>query len=311
MREKFDLGINKDTIFANLEKNIKYINNISYDSDDRTTYVALYKKEEYVPVIKYKIFDEYSDVISGFSTRLGGVSKEHLSSMNLSFSRGDDKENVIENHKRFADAVGYDYKKLVFSDQVHTTNIHVVTKDDAGKGIVIESDIKNTDGLVTNCYNIPLITFYADCVPIYFYDPVKKVVGLAHSGWKGTASNIAKSMVDKMKESFSCNEEDIICAIGPSICQKCYEVDNVVTDIIKANFSKDEYDEVIIDKHNGKYQLDLHKLCRINLLNCGIKAEHIAMPDICTCCNDKILFSHRASNGKRGNLAAVIMLYND
>lgn len=305
----FDLGFSKETIMMNIERTLKYINNIDFDSDDRTTRLE-YKKYDktYIPYLKYKIFDKYDDVISGFSTRMGGVSKEHLSSMNLSFSRGDDRDNVIENHKRLAEAIGYDYTKLVFSDQVHDTVIRVVNKEDAGKGITKETDIKEIDGLVTNVPNIPLITFYADCVPLYFYDPINKVVGLAHSGWKGTVNNIAKAMIDKMVEEYGSNPSDIVTAIGPSICVDCYEVDDVVVDIIKKNFTKDIIDENVIVKGNGKYQLNLHGLCRRNFLNAGIKEENIAMPDLCTCCNSEFLFSHRASKGMRGNLAAVIML---
>ena len=170
------------------------------------------------------------------------------------------------------------------------------------------SDIKEVDGLVTNLPNIPLMTFYADCVPIYYYDKVNNVIGLVHSGWKGTVSNIAGRMVQTMQEVYNSNPADIICAIGPSICKSCYEVDDVVIDKAKESFNEEEYKQIVEEKQDGKYQLDLHLACKINLMNAGILAENIAMPDLCTCCNNNILYSHRASNGKRGNLAAVIML---
>lgn len=261
-----------------------------------------------VPVIKYKAFEQFEDVIHGFSTRLGGVSKEHLYSLNLSFSRGDNRENVITNNLRFAKALGYNYENRVFSDQVHDINIYCVDEKDIGKGITKENDIKNIDGLVTNVKNIPLITFYADCVPLYFYDFENKVVGLAHSGWKGTVKNIALGMIKTMCQVYGSKVDNIICAIGPSICMDCYEVSADVAEQFINAYNPEEINNLLLDKGNGKYQLDLHMACRYNLMNAGILDNNISMPDICTCCNPEVLYSHRASNGLRGNLAAVIML---
>lgn len=279
---------------------------IKYIDGNKTTYISSY--ENGVSVIKYSIYDDYPELIAGFSTRLGGVSEGHLASMNLSFTRGDDEENVYENHRRFAEANGYDWQRLVFSDQVHNTDIYVVTDKDAGKGITRKSDIKNIDGLVTNVPGVPLITFYADCVPLYFYDPIKRVVALAHSGWKGTVGKIGMRMVEKMNDVYGSEPGDIKCAIGPSICRRCYEVSEDVVEQFEAAYNNELFVKMIDKKENGKYQLDLHLACMYNFMEAGIPAENIAMPDICTCCNSDILFSHRASKGMRGNLAAVIML---
>lgn len=315
-RKKFDIGFRESTPFDRIERKIKYISGYAYETENRNTTLEFNVVSTndtgkiVVPVIKYKIFKDYDELLHGFSTRLGGVSKEHLSSMNLSFSRGDDKSNVMENHKRFGTAMGYDYEKLVFSDQVHGTDVHVVTSQDMGKGIVRDSDITNIDGLITNERGIPLITLYADCVPLYFYDPVNSVIALGHSGWKGTVSNIGGVIIRKMSNIYGSKPENIICAIGPSICMDCYEVSQDVADCFKANYSEEQYNSFIYSKENGKFQLDLHKACKYNFLNVGIDEAHIAMPDICTCCNSEMLYSHRASKGMRGNLAAVIMLYN-
>ncbi|MDE6026332.1 MAG: peptidoglycan editing factor PgeF [Lachnospiraceae bacterium] len=263
-----------------------------------------------VPIIKYNIFSEYQDLVHGFSTRMGGTSHAHLGSMNLSFSRGDEHENVIVNHKRFAMAVGYDWERLVFSDQVHKAEIYKVTHEDIGKGITKESDIKEIDALMTNERGIPLMTFYADCVPVFFYDPVKKVVALAHSGWKGTVLKISEKVIKAMGDTYGSSASDILCAISPSICQSCYEVsDDVIKQFLDA-FGESAKD-FFYEKGNGKYQLNLHEACKYTMILAGITEEHIAMPDLCTCCNPNVLFSHRASNGKRGNLGAVIMLAED
>lgn len=281
------------------------------EEDKKTTYIDMIGVEEIrekVPVIRYKSFAQYPDVIHGFSTRLGGVSKEHLYSMNLSFSRGDERDNVVTNHKLFGKAVGYNPEKLVFSDQVHDTKIYIVDENDIGKGFSRESDIKEIDGLVTNVRDIPLITFYADCVPLFFYDKVRKVVGLAHSGWKGTVNNIAYQMIQVMNKKYGSKPEDIVVAIGPSICMDCYEVSYDVAEQFEKKYKNTEIDHILLSKGEGKYQLDLHQACKYNLINAGVLAENISMPDACTCCNPDVLYSHRASKGMRGNLAAVIML---
>lgn len=251
---------------------------------------------------------EKEGICHGFSTRIGGVSTGFFSSMNLSFHRQDDPDLVRENHRRFAQAVGYDADRLVFSDQVHGTDLHVVTKDDAGKGIVRDSDIRKIDGLLTNEPEIPLITLYADCVPLYYYDPVQRVVALAHSGWRGTVSRIGACMTTKMKDVYGCRPENILCVIGPSICQDCYEVSEDVAEQFKQGFPEKYHSELLRDDHNGKYHLKLQAANKRILLDAGIRPEHMNVADLCTCCNPELLFSHRASGGRRGNLAAVIML---
>lgn len=304
-RKIVPLHMIKEGVIANYEKKLKYI------GDKRSSHIE-YKdsKDEkgayLLPLIKYDIFDKYEEIYHGFTTRLGGVSNDFLSSMNLSFSRGDKEENVRINHKRVADMLGYKTDSLVFSNQVHETTIYTATKEDCGKGITIESDIREVDGLITNVPGVTLITFFADCVPNYFYDPVNKVVALAHSGWKGTVKGIGSIMVERMKSEFGSNPEDIICAIGPSICKDCYEVSADVAKAFENFYSTEQYMDMIFDKGNDKYMLDLHKACRYNLLNAGIKSDNIAMPDFCTCCNPDFLYSHRASKGLRGNLAAII-----
>ncbi len=279
---------------------------ITYIHDNKTCNINEKEGVTFITFPKLSSFED--DMIHGFSTRLGGVSKEHLGTMNLSFTRGDERANVLENHKRFANALGYDENNLVFSNQVHMTNFYKVTSKDAGKGITKESDILEIDGLVTNEPGIPLITFYADCVPLFFYDPKKKVIAMAHSGWKGTVERIGTKMVSYMEEEYGCQAQDIICAIAPSICQKCYEVSEDVALRFLEVFGDGYGEKLLYKKENEKYQLNLHKACEITLLEAGILAEHMDITDICTCCNPEFLFSHRASNGMRGNLAGVMML---
>lgn len=251
---------------------------------------------------------EQTGVLHGFSTRIGGVSQGDLASMNLDFHRGDDIQAVMENHRRFAKAVGYDENHLVASDQVHSNRIYKVTEKDWGKGITRESDISSIDGLMTNVPETPLMIFSADCVPLFFSDPVHKVVGLAHSGWRGTTAGIGACMIHKMEQEYGSRPGDIRCAIGPSICQNCYEVGGEVAEAFRDAFPQEACRDIIKPGRGEKYQLDLWAANRYILLTAGIKEEHLEITDLCTCCNPALLFSHRASKGKRGNLGAVIML---
>ena len=244
-----------------------------------------------------------------FSTRIGGVSEGDLGSMNLSYTRGDKKENVDENFKRIAGILGCEMKDFVLSHQTHTTNVRVVTEDDRGKGITKERDYEDVDGMITNVPGIVLSTFYADCVPLYFLDPVKKAIGLSHSGWRGTVNKMGKVTVEKMTAQYGCNPKDIIAVIGPSICVDCYEVSMDVAQEFKTAFANaDNLDKIVIPKSDEKAMLDLWQANLAVLLEAGISKENISLPDICTACNKEILFSHRASNGKRGNLGAFLVL---
>ena len=258
--------------------------------------------------LTYPGLEAEKEFLHGFSTRLGGVSKEHLYSMNLSFARGDREENVRENFQRIAHAVGFQAEKMVFTHQTHTTNVRKVTEEDWGKGFSRERDYSDVDGLITNVPQTVLTTFYADCVPIYLVDPVKKAIGLCHSGWRGTVGRISQVTIARMQEEYGSDPKDILAAVGPSICQDCYEVSGDVTEQFQDSFREKYWKELFYQKENGKYQLNLWKANEIILEEAGITKEHISVTDICTCCNPQLLYSHRASKGQRGNLAAFLMI---
>lgn len=242
----------------------------------------------------------------GFSTRMGGVSEGCYASMNLSFTKGDDPEKVRENYRRMADMLGMDMERMTLSFQTHTTNVRLVTEEDAGKGIVKERDYTDVDGLITNIPGTTLVTFYADCVPLYFVDPVHHAIGLSHSGWRGTVHRMGRVTLKAMKEAFGTKTEDVICAIGPSICQSCFEVGGEVIEEFQKEFDPSYWKELFYVKENGKYQLDLWKANEIVLLEAGIQKEKLQITDICTRCNPEYLFSHRIMGNERGNLAAFL-----
>ncbi len=244
-----------------------------------------------------------------FSTRLGGASEGIYSTMNLSYTRGDEKEAVDENFRRIAEVLGCSVGDIVCSDQTHTVNLRVVGKQDGGKGILAPRDYTDIDGLLTDEPGVMLATFYADCVPLYFVDTRKKAVALAHSGWRGTVGRMGMCVVDKMRETYGTDPSDIVAAVGPSICQACYEVSEDVADAFAAEFYKSgQTDEILESKGGGKYRLDLWRANEIVLQEAGIPAGQIQVTDLCTCHNSEYLFSHRASQGKRGNLGAFLGL---
>ena len=258
--------------------------------------------------LSYPLLEQTGIVNHGFSTRIGGVSEGIFSSMNLSFSRGDDEASVRENFKRMAEAIGVEPNSLIFAAQTHTTNVRKVTAGDKGKGILYPLDYQDVDGLITNEHGICLTTFYADCVPLFFIDPVHKAIGLSHSGWRGTVGKMGQETLRRMKEEYGTDAKDVIAAVGPSICQDCYEVSEDVIDKFKEAFDEKYWSELFYKKENNKFQLNLWKANEIILLEAGVHRENIAVTNVCTNCNSDVLFSHRATKGQRGSLAAFMAL---
>ena len=264
------------------------------------------KENKGVTYLTYPALEELSGFVHAFSTRLGGVSEGIYSSMNLSFTRGDDENSVMENYRRLAEAVGFSVENIVTSDQTHTANVRVITEADRGNGITKPRPYTDVDGMITNVPGLVLATFYADCVPLYFIDPVRKAIGLSHSGWRGTAAHIGAVTVRRMQEEYGSLPEDIYGAIGPSICQECYEVSEDVILEFQKTFPEQSWRDLFYRKENSKYQLNLWEANRQIMLEAGLIEEHISLPGLCTCCNPEFLFSHRASRGKRGNLGAFL-----
>lgn len=312
-----------------MEKKIIKQLNMNYLQGRRTTCLEEQKIEfqgnNYnVPVIKFMPFKELEWLEHGFSTREGGISEGIYRSMNLSFSQGDDSEKVMINHGIMGAYFGKTYDSMVYSHQTHTTNVLKVEEEHAGMGFVKERSFKETDGFVTDRPGILLITAYADCVPLFLVDTRLHVIGLSHSGWRGTVNNMAKVTVDKLKEEYGSKPEDIIAFIGPSICRDCYEVGedvaehfyNAYSDTGLVSYDEAPYEYILSAKPyteekaatEKKYYLNLHAANRINLENAGLLPRNIYTTDICTCCNPDILFSHRASKGKRGGLCGYLMI---
>lgn len=263
-----------------------------------------------VGVVQFESFNRIGIVNHGFSTKHGGVSNGCYATMNLSFARGDDEQLVKENFTRFARAIGVTYESLVLSDQIHETEVVAVTKEDVGRGLRTSKKEKyrGVDGLMTNEPEVTLTTFYADCVPLFFVDPVKKVVALSHAGWRGTVKGIAKKTIEAMKNEYGSKPEDIFVGIGPSIQDCCYEVSEDVINEFENQHNRAIIDKIATRKANSKYMLNLQEANKLLLLEVGVNKGNITISDLCTQCHSDDFFSHRVMGTERGSLAAMIAL---
>ncbi len=230
----------------------------------------------------------------GFTTRLGGRGNKPFDTLNLAFHVGDSLQTVIENRKIVCRALGTTIDSIVAAKQVHSNNIVVVESRDAGCGaLTYDTAIPDVDGLVTNRPGLLLATFYADCVPIYILDPVKKVIASVHAGWKGTVARIGACAVKTMTETFGSAPANCLVGIGPSIGPCCYEVDEPVIGVVKREF--DWWLDVLKPSEKGRARLDLWAANRRIMVEAGIKDGNVEMAHSCTSCNQQILFSFRGS----------------
>lgn len=246
-----------------------------------------------------KEFDETGLCVNCFTTRRGGVSKGCFESMNLRLSSGDSRDNVLENYRIIAQTLGVDEHSFVLSKQVHKTDVRIVGKEDCGNGLFRENRFDSADALVTAEKGVALVTFYADCVPVYFLDKARGVIALAHSGWRGTRAEIAAKTLRQMRQSFGTAAEDVLCAIGSSIGRCCFEVGDEVAA---------EFDEKYVDRSGKKPHIDLQKCISDSLCRAGVERGNITVSGICTRCSCDEFYSHRAMGNARGTMAAILML---
>lgn len=243
----------------------------------------------------------------GFSTRLGGVSKNEYESLNLGMNRGDDEDKVKENWRRFMEAAEIPDVPFVCGKQVHGNNVHIAVSGDArpayGPGELIEAD-----GYVTAEKNLPLAIFTADCVPVLMEDASAGVIGAIHCGWRSTVADIESVAVKKMCE-LGASAENIRIAIGPAIERCCFEVGSEVIEAVLGLLGDfDGVGQFYNLKDNGKYMLDLKGVVRCRFIQLGIEPVNIDMVGGCTLCDPRLYYSHRRAGMKRGSLASMICM---
>ncbi|WP_299142005.1 peptidoglycan editing factor PgeF [uncultured Dialister sp.] len=261
--------------------------------------------------IPYLSFTIYKDlpVKAAVSTRKGGVSVSPYDSLNMGLHTGDSLENVLENRKRYCHALGIDEGSLINCCQVHGTHIEEVDERDRGRGAFsLDSAIPATDGLMTSSAAVPLTMNYADCTPLFFYDPVKKVIALSHGGWRGTAGDIAGKTVSLMAEKFHSRREDILGAIGPAIGLPDFEVGEEVILAMKPLFSEEEWLSLYRKKENGKYLFGLAEANHCLMRKAGLLENHIEDCHISTWKDNDLFYSYRKEKGRTGRHMAVLMM---
>lgn len=246
-----------------------------------------------------------------FSTRIGGVSTGCCESLNFSYKNDKSKKNVDENFCIISEILGYGHNLNNFacSQQCHHTNVKRILENDKGSGTEKPLSYNDVDALITNVPDIILVTFHADCVPIYILDPIHAAIGLCHSGWRGTLNNIVGKTIISMNREFGSNAKDCLCAIGPSICVDCYEVGKEIYEQFNEIYCVHHYDSSIfkIDE-NGSYHFNLWEANRWLLTYAGVPEKNISVTNLCTCCNPDIFFSHRAMGTQRGLNGAFFSL---
>ena len=232
------------------------------------------------------------------STRLGGVSSAPFDGLNLALHVGDSPEDVLTNRKKFIQALGYGLEDIVTPNQIHGDKILCVDEKNRGRGSKNYSDsIPETDALITNTPDLPLMLCFADCVPVLFADVENVAVGIAHAGWKGTQKKIAAKTFQAMAETFGTKAENCFAAIAPSIGKCCYEIGNEV---------REQFDKEFVEERDGKIFLDLQAANKDQLLEVGLPEENIDVAGECTCCKSSWYYSYRAAQGQTGRIAAVI-----
>lgn len=236
-----------------------------------------------------------------FTTRLGGVSKGSLASLNIGQHRGDDPRNVAENYAILGSALGFDSSDLVLTRQIHTDIVRVVSHADCCG--LDHRDYPECDALITGDPGVGLVIFTADCTPILLHDPVTGAVGAAHAGWRGTAADIAGKTVRKMAEVFGCDPKNIRAAIGPNIGPCCFETDAEVPEAMVRTFG--EAAEKAIRPVGDKYYVNLKSINALALERAGV--THIEISEDCTMCLHERYWSHRFTRGDRGSQGAIII----
>jgi len=255
---------------------------------------------------------KWNGLVAGFTTRLGGFSEEPFLSNNMGLHVDDNEQHVIRNRQQLCQHLSFPFESFTCAQQVHSNKVQVVTYKERGRGRLSAQDaIQDTDGIITNESNILLTSFYADCVPLLFVDPIKKVVALAHAGWKGTVEAIAKQTIDLMQAQYQCEAQSIYAAIGPSIGQCCYEVDKRVIDAVHVLWDKEQLPKHLLETcirpiNELKALINLKEINRQIMIKAGILSSNIEISKLCTGCSTDLFFSHRIEGGKTGRMASFI-----
>ena len=267
------------------------------------------KKIDLLDILFFENLLECKEIRHFVSTRKGGFSKPPYNSLNLGLHVGDDPDNVLKNRKRLATAIGIPLRHFTIGRQIHSGNVTIISEGSRGRGSAKhEEEINDTDAMVTSVTGICLVILVADCVPMLFFDPEKRVIGVCHAGWKGTLQCIAENTVKAMESRFGSSPQDIIVGVGPSIGPCCYKVGpDVISQVETIFHTKKEF--ILNELKSGEGYFDLWKANLTQLLQAGIERKNIEMAMSCTCHNPGLFFSYRHQKGDTGRFGAGIILF--
>ena len=258
-----------------------------------------------IGVYRLPTFDACVSIDHGFSARTGGVSTGVFSSLNLSFTRPEQREHVMENYRRFSSSAGLPWDSMIMDSYEHGTTILRVDHDDCGKGYLYDP-LPPCDGLVTDDPSVTLITGHADCMAFFFFDPVKNAIGLCHAGWRGAKARIGSEVIRMLFSCYGSRPEDILCGVGPSICPRCFEVGDDVAEAFEQDFPSCPLRGI---NRVGKATIDLWQVAVCQFVESGISPDHIELMGVCTMEDDR-LFSYRREKGRTGGMAAYLRILN-
>ncbi len=257
--------------------------------------------------VEYIAIPDWSEkgVNIAFSARHGGDSQPPFHSLNMGLHVGDNPESVIGNRRQFMNIVGLDLDRMVCCQQVHGSRTAKINEVQAGRGAKdYAASLPGIDAMATGTPGLILSAFYADCIPVFFFDPINRAVAIAHAGWKGTMDRIVLNTVQTLLEGFGCKPGDIEAFIGPGIGRCCFQIHPDLAEKVSKAFP--EFDD-IIDK-NSKIYWDLRLTNQKILIKAGIKPEKIIDCGLCTSCRTDRFFSYRRENGETGRMMAAIGL---
>lgn len=268
----------------------------------------MFHKKSNLELFTFHSFRQNSGPVQAMSTRAGGTSKGVYRSLNLGFHVGDNETTVLANRQQFCQALSLPLESLVVGQQVHGTDVAVVTRHDRGRGAKNQKDgIPHTDALVTNHHDVALMILVADCAAVLFHDPVNRAIGIAHGSWRGTVGGIGVKTVRTMVQTFGTHPQNLRAAISPSIGPCCYEVgDDVLSAFQPA--SPDAWEHFVVRQDNGSLHLNLWEAIRRQLMESGIPEDRIEIAAYCTACRTDLFYSHRREEGQTGRNGIVITL---
>ncbi|MEA4870082.1 MAG: peptidoglycan editing factor PgeF [Christensenella sp.] len=259
-----------------------------------------------VGIYSFPLLDRLAGFDHGFSARGGGVSEGYFSSLNLSFTRPENRDNVMENYRIFCRAAKIPYASMVMDNYEHGTTVLRVDRRDAGKGYLADP-LPACDGLVTNDPLVTLITGHADCMAFYCVDPVRRCIGLAHAGWRGALGRIGARLVERMTECYGTNPADVFAAVGPSICPDCFEVGRNVAEEFAREFPGIP---CVLSRGEERPHVDLWMIAFRQFWEAGVPARQFSLSNVCTMATPR-LYSHRRDKGNTGGMAAYLRILPD